>query len=187
LALRIINGISGFEGKPSKTESTAVEPPRKLNRRVLIAEDHETIAETYKLILEAQGYEVIVTGDGEDCIRKFEEFLQIDAGNSAVTPFELVVLDYHLPGNDGMEVAKHILSLIPSQRILMASSYPVDIIRKSAENLQRAVELLVKPFDLNDLADVVGKRKMPEILGNLAYLNGQVSVNRHSDVIPSGD
>jgi two-component system chemotaxis response regulator CheY/two-component system cell cycle response regulator CpdR len=177
---------STLEEIQSGTVSYSVVKPKQ-KHRILIAEDHETIAETYKLILEAHGYEVIVTGDGEDCIQKFEEYMHDNAINPETPPFELVVLDYHLPGDDGMEIAKHILSVAPSQRILMASSYPVDIIRKSAENLQRAVELLVKPFDLNDLADVVGRRKIPEILGNLGYAQGQDRANWYFDHKSTGD
>jgi signal transduction histidine kinase/FixJ family two-component response regulator len=135
-----------------------------LKGKILIAEDHDTISETYKLILDAQGYEVTVTGDGDECIRKFDECVRTSPQRPE-GPYDLVLLDYHLPGKDGIDIAKHILSVSPSQRILFASSYPVDVIRKSAAGLPNAVELLVKPFDLNDLTNIVTGQKAPETVG----------------------
>lgn len=132
--------------------------------KILIAEDHDTISETYKLMLDAQGYEVTVTADGDECIRKFDECVKTTP-QKPEGPYDLVLLDYHLPGKDGIDIAKHILSVAPSQRILFASSYPVDVIRKSAVGLPNAVELLAKPFDLNDLTNIVTGQKAPETVG----------------------
>ncbi len=144
-------------------------------KKVLIAEDHQGIAESYKLILESENYEVILTENGEDCIRTFDkELLQRNLENygqpkigafSGNGPFDLVVLDYHMPPKDGIDVARHILSEAPYQRILIASSYPRDVISKSAQNLGGCVELLLKPFDLLEFADVIEKRSALHIIG----------------------
>src|SRR5881296_2734 len=99
---------------------------------VLVAEDHLGIATTYKLILESkQTYEVIVTQNGQECIETFDRRYfemskekndrsmtsasQGTETTSACNPFDLVVLDYHLPEKDGIDVAKHILSMVPHQ------------------------------------------------------------------------
>ena len=132
--------------------------------KILIAEDHDSISETYKLMLDAQGYEVTVTADGDECIKKFDECVRTNP-QKPEGPYSLVLLDYHLPGKDGIDIARHILSVAPSQRILFASSYPIDVIRKSAASLPNAIELLVKPFDLNDLTNIVTGQKAPETVG----------------------
>ena len=149
--------------------------------KILIAEDHDTISETYMVMLEAQGYQVTVTADGDECIRKFDECLRTSPQNPE-SPYDLVLLDYHLPGTDGIDIAKHILSVTPSQRILFASSYPADIIRKSAGSLPNAVELLVKPFDLNELTAIVTGQKTPETLGE-GY-NEEQADHQDSEVQP---
>ena len=149
--------------------------------KILIAEDHDTISETYMVMLEAQGYQVTVTADGDECIRKFDECLRTSPQNPE-SPYDLVLLDYHLPGTDGIDIAKHILSVTPSQRILFASSYPADIIRKSAGSLPNAVELLVKPFDLNELTAIVTGQKTPETLGE-GY-NEEQADHQDSEVLP---
>ena len=131
--------------------------------KILVAEDHETISETYKLMLEAEDYEVTVTVNGDECIRKFDECVRTT--QSSKTPYDLVILDYHLPGKDGIDIAKHILSVCPLQRILFASSYPADVIKKSAASLPNSVQLMIKPFDLNELVDIVAGQKQAEIIG----------------------
>lgn len=132
--------------------------------KILVAEDHDTISETYKLMLEAEDYEITVTANGDECIRKFDECLRTTPQNS-ISPYDLVILDYHLPGKDGIDIARYILSVAPLQRILFASSYPADVIKKSAASLPYSVELMIKPFDLNDLVDIVAGQKEAETIG----------------------
>lgn len=132
--------------------------------RILVVEDHELIAETYKIMLEDQGYDVSMASDGLAGIGNFDEQVRNTAIQGA-DPFDLVVIDYHLPGKDGIEVIEHILSVAPHQRVLIASSYPIEVIRKSAEILHKPVELMQKPFDLNNLVEIVKGRKAPEIVG----------------------
>ena len=99
-------------------------------KRVLVAEDHAAIAATYKLILESESaYEVVVAKNGQECIETYDRFYigtntgtnqqglegrnvgtgAFDASpiRSASNPFDLVVLDYHMPQKDGIDVAKH--------------------------------------------------------------------------------
>ena len=128
----------------------------------LIAEDHSSIAETYKMVLELEGHKVTLASDGQDCIEKFDEALKQENGSS---PFDVIVLDFNLPRIDGIQVARHILSLAPNQRIIMASSYPREIICDSAGEPDRQIELLVKPFDLTDLADMVAGKRAPDVMG----------------------
>lgn len=132
--------------------------------KILVAEDHDTISETYKLMLEAEDYEITVTSNGDECIRKFDECLRATPQDSK-SPYDIVILDYHLPGKDGIDIARHILSVCPLQRILFASSYPADVIKKSAASLPNSVELLIKPFDLNELVDIVTGQKGAETIG----------------------
>jgi len=142
--------------------------------KILIAEDNPGTAEIYKRILESENYTVVVTDNGEDCIRVFDQELHEkgviretypSTGASCATgPFDLVVLDYHMPLKDGIDVARHILSKTPSQRILLASAYPKQIVTASAQGLPRSVELMLKPFDLDRFAAVVGGRERVEVI-----------------------
>ena len=76
---------------------------------------------------------------------------------SASSPslFDAVVLDYRMPKKDGLEVAKEILALNPSQRIIFASAYVKETLRESVKELRQVVELMQKPFLPEALVDVV--------------------------------
>ena len=158
--------ISAVEAEHSDSlESASMNGPIQLKGTILIVEDHDGIAETYTLILKARGYDVILSSNGDECIQKFDEFRRKNIENKDKFPFTVVVVDYHIPGKDGIEVIQHILSAAPHQRILIASSYPKDVIRRSARGMGTTVELLAKPFDLLDLADAIDGRRPADTLG----------------------
>ena len=68
-----------------------------LQKRILIIEDDEHIAEGLKLNLSLQGYEVSIAGEGMSGLRMWKEW----------NP-NLIVLDIMLPGVDGLSVLRHI-------------------------------------------------------------------------------
>lgn len=70
-------------------------------------------------------------------------------------PFDAVVLDYRMPKKDGLEVAREILELNPSQRIIFASAYVKETLKESVKELRQIVELMQKPFVPAALVDVV--------------------------------
>jgi CheY-like chemotaxis protein len=72
-----------------------------------------------------------------------------------ISPFDAVVLDYRMPKKDGLEVAKEILELNPSQRIIFASAYVKETLRESVKELRQLVELMQKPFLPKALVDVL--------------------------------
>ncbi|MDQ3966954.1 MAG: response regulator [Thermoproteota archaeon] len=77
------------------------------------------------------------------------------ASSSSSSPFDAVVLDYRMPKKDGLEVAKEILALNPSQRIIFASAYVKETLRESVRELRQVVELMQKPFLPEALVDVI--------------------------------
>lgn len=75
--------------------------------------------------------------------------------STTISPFDVVVLDYRMPKKDGLEVAKEILELNPSQRIIFASAYVKETLRESVKELRQIVELMQKPFLPEALVDVI--------------------------------
>jgi CheY-like chemotaxis protein len=74
---------------------------------------------------------------------------------SNTSPYDVVILDYSMPGLNGMEVAKEILNADPNQRIVFASAYVKETLENSVKELKQVVELLQKPFALKQLTDTV--------------------------------
>src|ERR1700745_65815 len=89
--------------------------------RVLVVEDEAHLAEGLRFNLQAEGYAVEVTGDGESALKRLPE------SNGR---FAAVVLDVMLPGIDGFEVvsslrkAKNFIPVL----ILTARGRPEDVL-----------------------------------------------------------
>ena len=127
--------------------------------RILIAEDEaDDVLYLYKCTLEQRGHTIVVAHDGEEGLKAYEDSLQLEdlkTGNTYVSNFDVVVLDYSLPKKDGMEVAKSIFKLAPRQRIIIASASVKDALVESLNKLNRLVELIQKPFELRTLVDKI--------------------------------
>jgi CheY-like chemotaxis protein len=75
--------------------------------------------------------------------------------NNIATPFDVVLLDYRMPKKDGMEVAREILALVPKQRIIFVSAYVFETLQESIKTLSKVVEMMQKPFEIDDLIALV--------------------------------
>ena len=106
--------------------------------RVLVVEDDPRLAATLERVLAAEKYEVEVTGDGNDALRRARE-----------RTFELVVLDIMLPGLGGIAVCR---------RLRATGSTPILLLTALGGTAERvrgldsgADDYLVKPFAYEEL------------------------------------
>jgi CheY-like chemotaxis protein len=128
---------------------------------ILIAEDEMDIAILYKKVLEARNHQVTVTSNGEDCLKSYHDVFQemISSHTRGMqrlqAPFDVVLLDYKMPQINGMEVAKEILAVNSHQRIIFASAHVKETLEDSIKQLKQVVELMQKPFTINELIDTI--------------------------------
>lgn len=148
--------------------------------RVLIAEDEDDISRVYKIALEARNHKAIITKDGRECFATYKNETEKSTWKSGRLPFDAVVLDYRMPGLDGMEVAKKILQLNPEQRIIFASAYVKETLAESVKELHQVVELLQKPFLANVLVDAIEDKDIYDGLKKL-----MVNVKEIKDMEPT--
>ena len=87
--------------------------------------------------------------------------------SSPQAPFDVVILDYKMPGKNGLEIAKEILSLVPRQRIIFASAYVKEALMTSVKELSQVVEMLQKPFTVELLIETIEDREPYEAIKNL--------------------
>lgn len=158
-----------------------------MSMRILIAEDEMDTAIQYKIALEERNHEVILAMDGEVCLRLYKEGLRRYAyykqnkGNKPISHehvdsmFDVVVLDYRMPKENGMNVAKEILRLNPQQRLIFASAYVKETLFDSIRQLRHVVELIQKPFELDMLINIIedetSYKKLQELNEYLKELN----------------
>ncbi len=105
---------------------------------ILVVEDEEQLAGLVRERLVAAGYSVAVAGDGPTALRMLES-----------RPADLVILDWMLPGIDGLEVCR---------RIRARSITPVLMLTARAEEIDKVLGLevgaddyLTKPFSMREL------------------------------------
>jgi DNA-binding response OmpR family regulator len=105
---------------------------------ILVVEDEAQLAELIREQLTAAGYSVAVAGDGMTALRLVE-----------TRPPDLVILDWMLPGLDGLEVCR---------RIRARSITPILMLTARAEEIDRVLGLevgaddyLTKPFSMREL------------------------------------
>lgn len=110
--------------------------------RILIAEDDPVSRRLLEAVLVKWGYEVIVTRDGEEAL----EHLQ------SPDPPRIAILDWMMPGMDGVQVCREIRSTIKEPYIyillLTAKSRKQDAIEGMDAG---ADDYITKPFDVNEL------------------------------------
>src|SRR5436190_2202405 len=88
--------------------------PTESPRVVLCVDDEEAVLEYEKYLLEQFGYKVFAARSGR-------EALQL----AAVLEFDLVILDYHMPGMNGHEVASVMKRLRPDLKVILLSGSDV--------------------------------------------------------------
>ncbi|MEM3063874.1 MAG: response regulator [Candidatus Nitrosotenuis sp.] len=144
--------------------------------RILIADDEPDLLSQYRTVLEDRNHQVVTTGDGESCVDVYAKEYSANSENT----FDAVVLDYSMPKMNGLDAAKEILALNPSQRIIFASAYVQETLADSIKSLKQIVELLQKPFGLQDLIDTIEDKT---IYDELAKLN--VNIQNLKDLNPT--
>jgi CheY-like chemotaxis protein len=118
--------------------------------RILIVDDDEDILVNLSDILNDLGYKTDTAVCGEDAIGKVEQFCP----NQTECRYDLCLLDFKMPGIDGVELYEKILEYNPKLRAIMVTAYAGD------DGVQRAVEagtwqVLRKPVDIEQLLSII--------------------------------
>jgi len=131
--------------------------------RILVVEDESAIAELISINLRHAGYEVTIAGDADQALFEVDRVLP-----------DLVVLDWMLPGQSGLALAKRWRSQARTREL------PIIMLTARAEEADKisgldagADDYLVKPFSTNELLArirAVLRRKAPEALDTVVEI-----------------
>ncbi len=137
----------------------------ELATHILLVEDEPALAELVRYNLASQGFRVAIAATGEEA-----ELLL------AEEHFDLVVLDWMLPGLSGIELCRRLRQRAPTRTLpvlmLTARGEEADRVRGLATG---ADDYVVKPFS------------MPEILARVKALLRRAAPERVSDTLQRGD
>ncbi len=110
--------------------------------RVLIAEDDERLAELLRQSVEEAGWTVHVEHDGQNALAA--------ATPGSLHTFDVILLDWMLPGLDGVTVCRRLRDLGSRTPVLMLTAR--GSVRDKISGLDAgADDYLSKPFDLDEL------------------------------------
>lgn len=113
-----------------------------MSKKIMVVDDSRIAQMQLQKELPESGYEIVACCQtGEQAVDMYE----------SVRP-DLVTMDIILPGMDGLEAARSILSAHPDARILMVSSLAYDDTFCEAEKIG-AKGFVYKPFNRADLQE----------------------------------
>jgi len=128
--------------------------------RILIVDDEEYIRESLSRVMKTEGFKVQVAHNGDKGLKMIQEELP-----------EVLLVDFKMPGMDGMEVLRRAKELYPDLPVILITAYAdvqgaVDAMRAGAH------DYLAKPFEHHEVIRVVrralAERELKEKLKNLS-------------------
>lgn len=111
--------------------------------RVLLIDDEVEFVEILAERLRARGLEVEVAYSGMDGVKK-----------SQLTKFDAVVLDFAMPGMDGIATLKALLAGTPDLQVMLLTGQATIKTAVDATRLG-AVDILEKPMDITTLMEKI--------------------------------
>lgn len=113
--------------------------------KVLLVDDEPEILKLFSRTLEREGYQVETAKSGTEGWEKYQN-----------NYYDVVIVDWRMPGMDGMKLMQHIDGQIPRPHVIMITAY-ADRDSAIEAHHQHAFDYLTKPVDSDVLIDTVNK------------------------------
>ncbi len=113
---------------------------------ILIADDEELLCELYAELLQPH-YDIVLACNGTEAREKA----------LSLPGLRGILMDVQMPGVNGLQIAKEVLTRRPEVRIIIMSGTDVTYRVRQAFSFER-VAFLVKPFELEALLSLVKER-----------------------------
>ena len=114
-------------------------------KKILAVDDEPGYREMYVYLLEPMGVEVFCVCNGQEAVDKIKEM-----------PFDLILMDVHMPILTGPEAFKQIKKIRPDQKIVIftSSSDPAYEMEKEVIG-EGAIDCLYKPVAFDELEKLI--------------------------------
>ena len=119
--------------------------------RALVVDDNENARIVLSELLKSMSFVVDQASGGARAIELLKE------AEAAGKPFQLLFMDWHMPGMDGVETLRRIgqLGLSVSPYVLMVTAYDRDELLKAAQDSVVVNHVLIKPVTASNVFDTV--------------------------------
>lgn len=128
----------------SATDDLNQTPDNVESTRILFVDDENSVRTFALRALRKKGYDVVGCNSAENAL----ETLETDKN------FQLLITDMVMPGQNGIELAKQVLEILPDIKIILASGYSEDILKGEFADVEN-MSFIPKPFSLSDLTKKV--------------------------------
>jgi two-component system, cell cycle response regulator CpdR len=128
-----------FHSKLGRLATMTAKPSRLPVKRILLAEDDESMRGFLERALSKAGYEVISFANGKEAHERLQE-----------EPFTLLLTDIVMPQMDGIELARRAAELDPNLKIMFITGFAAVTLNTNSRPPKDA-RVLSKPFHLKDL------------------------------------
>ncbi len=130
--------------------SRTIVPERLAQLRVLVVDDNATAREILQEPLSALARQVDAVASGKEAIAAIQD-------HDATAPYDIVFMDWRMPGMDGLQASRHIKSdetLSHQPAIVLVTAFGREEVREEAERLQLD-GFLVKPITKSMIVDTL--------------------------------
>lgn len=110
--------------------------------RVLVIDDDETVASALAEVLQKSGHKVDIATSGISGLQLFKP-----------NAYEVVIVDWLMPGMDGLEVARKIRDMVPLQPIVLTTAWQSQLDVEAVSSIVDAV--IPKPWTLKSLCEAL--------------------------------
>jgi len=122
------------------------------NKNILIVDDEEAIRRLLGYLLEPHGYTISLAADAREARQQLEK-----------QTFALVLCDVNMPGESGMDLVRHVLTLYPHMAVIMVTGLDSPVLANAALEMG-AFGYVIKPFESNEVlinvANALRRRKL---------------------------
>lgn len=118
-------------------------------KKLLVMDDEDMILDFAKEVLSRAGYYVECSKNGRQAIEVYKKAI------SSGEPFDLVILDFTIPGGmGGKETINRLLKITPNVKAIVTSGYSADPIMTEYKEYGFS-SILTKPYKVNDLLKTI--------------------------------
>ena len=128
--------------------------------KILIVDDSGFSLNVCKDAFQKHGHDVDVAVNGSDCLDMYNFEMIRHSTSSNKTPYDVVILDYNMPGQKGDEIARKILEINYMQKIMIMSSWDAGKIQNKFSALADHVELIEKGTPLEEIISSLEMRQI---------------------------
>lgn len=118
----------------------------EMSKKIMVVDDEPDTVDLVKLVLETEGFEVMIAYSGNECLMKLDKEKP-----------DAVLLDIMMPEMDGWEVFKKIREKYNELPVAMLTVRNQDIDKMLGLHVLKADDYITKPFGRKELVERVKK------------------------------